>query len=182
MGSGRWIAIGSSGWEEASSSGGAGPVDPEASPVDHHVVMEPAEGGEVGVVVIAIAAAFLDVMRLESIARAAPVGGAHAAVPPQHVTAGSRWDGGAGVPDPQRFTIIGEGDQIDRRFAQQPFQRGRSDPGPDAIQAFGRTACVTGGIDEHGGVWPGPGSIGDFGGGGVAVADHEQGIGPPGRS
>lgn len=96
--------------------------------------MEPTKAGEIGVVVVAVVGTCGDVVGLEPIGRVAAVGGAHPSVPPRHVATCCRWDRGRGVPDPKWFAVCGEGDQIDRRLAQQAAQRRRSDPGPDGIQ------------------------------------------------
>ena len=90
-----------------------------------------------------------DVVWLKPGGGATAVGGAHAAVPPEHEAACSRWDGGGGVPDPQRFAIGCERDQIDRRLTQEPVQRGGSDPGAGCDPGV-RTGRSVGGVDQHG--------------------------------
>ena len=63
-------------------------VDPEAAPVDHDVVMEPAQRGEVGVVVVPERVPFSDVVWLQAIGGTAAIDSAQAAVPGEHVAAG----------------------------------------------------------------------------------------------
>ena len=79
-----------------------------------HMMVVPAQGGEVAVVVVTTVGAFSNVVGLESVGRTTSVGGAHAAVPPGHVSAGGRRDLGGGVADLEWLAVFGEGDHVDR--------------------------------------------------------------------
>ena len=82
-----------SGWaEESSPLGWRFRVDAVAHPVDHDVMVEPAQGGEIGGVVVAAVGSPSYVVGLEPVVARAAVGGAGSAVSVQHEPAYRRWD------------------------------------------------------------------------------------------
>lgn len=97
------------GFEELSALGWCVGVDLVAVAVDDHVVVVPAEGGEVVGVVGAALVPGDDVVGFESVAAGASGDGA-GAVALGHESADVGWDGAGGVAGCYGFTVVGEDD------------------------------------------------------------------------
>lgn len=91
----------------------------------HHMVVEPAQCGEIFRVVIVGFYPMFDVMRLKAISAPAAVDGA-AAVAPSNKSAGRWWDGTSSVGGSDRLPVD-QPDELHSTATQDPLQRRRSD-------------------------------------------------------
>jgi hypothetical protein len=151
-GSGRTAAV--VGAEEPEAVGWRVRIDRIAHPVDHDVVVEPAQRGEIGFTVVAVGAPMADVVGLEPGDRATAVGGTHPTVTGLYPASGSWRDRRLRASDRQWGAVGGAGNDLTGRITQDPFEDSGSDPGPrsDPGTLLAVRWCRIGGVDDHGGV------------------------------
>ena len=124
----RWCV--NPGSEESASLGWGGGVDRKASSMDHDMVVEPAQGGEVLCVGCSAVGPGHDVMRLEPVPADTALGGANTAVTGEDETSESGWNGTTPTSHVHRYTVFGSSGDFDHPVTQDRFDRGRSDPRP----------------------------------------------------
>ena len=130
-------------------------VDTESEPVYHHVVVEPAQCGEVVWIVGAAVRPETDVVNLEAVARVAP-GNRATAIAMGNESAHLWWNVSACVRGHDGPSVR-HAHQLDSSSAQEALQHGRPDARAELDLAVGFTVrLLPGGIDEDGDEGLGP--------------------------
>lgn len=158
VGGGEWYRrpwlrrIGTAGvvTEEASSLGWGVGVEAMSKTMGNHVMVEPAQRGEVVGVVITAVGTLANVVGLKSVAAPTPVDGATTITPCDETA--DRWCDGTGPVRGSDGFPIHDSDELDPPSAQDPFQYTRSDSGSelDLGTSLTLTAVCQLSVNKHG--------------------------------